>query len=127
MPGRPFARRILIWSGNRASGTIQSYMINLPFTIKNLRRIEWISSSVVGYVLAFEGFSESITSSGTSYWRFLEAYQNWRVSDWVPNTLEDRRTNQSLTQVKFSFFNPDGSAATLTTEHVIELEVICDE
>ena len=121
-----YARRFLVWSGHRTSGTIQSYTINLPFTIKNLRRIEWLSSSVVGYVMAFEGFSESITSNGVSYWRFLEAYQNWRVADGIPEAREDRLT-RSLSQVKFSFFNPDGSAATLTTEHVIELEVICDE
>ena len=121
-----YARRFLVWSGHRASGTIQSYTINLPFTVKNLRRIEWLSSSVVGYALAFEGFSESVTSNGISYWRFLDAYQNWRMVDGVPEAREERQT-RSLSQIKFSFFNPDGSAATLTTEHVIELEVICDE
>ena len=121
------ARRILVWSGNRASGTIQSFQINLPFVLNNVSRIEWLSTSNPGYILTFEGFNESISTSGQSYWRFLETYSNQRTWDWGEEALEVRRNNQNLTQLRLALYNPDGSVPTFTNDFTLELEVLCDQ
>jgi hypothetical protein len=119
-----YPRRVLIYSGNRQSGAINNYTIVLPFKLNNVVRMEWTSSSIAGYVLSVQDFNEGITTSGTSYWRFLDALSNQRPRDC---SFTSSRTQQSISTLVLSFFNPDGTAATLTTEHVIELEVFCDE
>jgi hypothetical protein len=120
-----YSRRVLIYSGNRQSGTINNYTIVLPFKLNNVVRIEWNSSSIAGYIMSLQDYNEGITSSGQSYWRFLDALSNQRRRD--IDVSARSRTQQSIQNLLISFFNPDGTAATLTTDHVIELEVFCDE
>lgn len=119
-----YSRRILIYSGNRQSGTINNYTLVLPFKLNNVVRIEWNSSSIAGYIMSLQDFNEGITSSGQSYWRFLDALSNQRRRE---ETSVRSRTQQSLNTLVLSFFNPDGTNASFTNEHVIELEVFCDE
>ena len=65
-----YSRRILLYSGNRATGTTQSYTIVLPFTLNNVLRIEWRSASISGYMMTLQDFNASQSSGGKSYWRF---------------------------------------------------------
>jgi len=122
-----YSRRVLLYSGNRSSGTTQSYTIALPFTLNNVQRIEWRSASISGYMMTLQDFNESQSSGGKSYWRFLDAYSNQRWRDGEKDEREYRRNPQSVNSFVIAFFNPDGSTATISNEHAIELEVFCDE
>ena len=75
--------------------------------------------------MSLQDYNEGITSSGQSYWRFLDALSNQRRRD--IDVSARSRTQQSIQNLVISFFNPDGTNASFTNEHVIELEVFCDE
>jgi hypothetical protein len=120
-----YSRRVLVYSGNRQSGTINNYTIVLPFKLNNVVRIEWNSSSIAGYLMSLQDFNEGLTTSGRTYWRFLDAFSNQRPREYDPSMRS--RTQQSVSTLVLSFFNPDGTNASFTDEHVIELEVFCDE
>lgn len=122
-----YSRRILLYSGNRVSGTTQSYTIVLPFTLTKVQRIEWNCSSIAGYMMSLQDFNESVSSGGVSYWRFLDTLSNQRIRDAQFAKREYRITQQSLNTLVISFYNPDGTAATIANEHTIELEVFCED
>ncbi len=119
-------RRVLIYSGNRTSGSLNNYEITLPITLKNINYIEWVSSSVVGMMVSLRDFNESVSSNGTIYWRFFDGFSNLNLDHFSPCEVTGGYQKSTRT-LNFAFFNPDGSPATLTTEHMIELEVLCDE
>jgi len=122
-----YSRRVLLYSGNRTSGTKQSYTIVLPFMLNKVRRIEWNSASIAGYLVCLQDFNENMTSGGTLYWRFFDTLSNQRVMDGISISSEFRRSSQSINTFVISLLNPDGTAATIADEHTIELEVFCEE
>jgi hypothetical protein len=119
-------RRVLIYSGNRTSGSLNNYEITLPITLKNINYIEWVSSSQVGFLVSIRDFNESVSSGGTMYWRFIDAFTNVNLDHFNPSEISGGYQKSTRT-LNFAFFNPDGSSATIPTEHTLELEVLCDE
>jgi hypothetical protein len=71
-----YNRRVLIYSGNRSTGTTNSYTIVLPLTLQDVVRIEWLNASIPGYLMCIQGFTDNVSSGGTAYWRFLDTYSN---------------------------------------------------
>lgn len=118
-------QRVLIWSGDaQAGGSLQSYTIILPFPITNCVKLEWLSTSIPGYLLSIEpAWNESTSSNGRRYWRFLDAFSNQRYSELASSLVSDI-SPQTLRYLAISLWNPDGTAATITANHTIELEAI---
>lgn len=118
-------QRVLLWSGDaQAGGSLQSYTIVLPFPLLNCVKLEWLSTSIPGYLLSIEPWNESTTSSGRRYWRFLDAFSNQRYSELGSTMLSDETQPQTLRYMIVSLWNPDGTAATISSNHTIELEAI---
>jgi hypothetical protein len=120
-----YNRRVLLYSGNRKTGTTNSYTIVLPLTLQDVVRIEWLNTSIPGYMVSIQGFTENVSSGGTPYWRFLDTYSNQRWYDGIDEKFEYRVTQRSLNTLVIALFNPDGTAATIVNEHTIELAVTC--
>ena len=118
-------RRVLLWSGNRTTGTTQSYTIVLPFRIEKAVKLEWVSSSFPGYMLSIQDWNQSVSSSGVSYWRFVDAYSNQRQADAEYAAFETKTTPVAVQTLKLAWFNPDGTVAALVPEHTLEIEVTC--
>ena len=120
-----YNRRVLIYSGNRTTGTTNSYTIVLPLTFQDVVRIEWLNTSIPGYLMSIQGFTDNVSSGGAAYLRFLDTYSNQRWYDGIDEKFEYRVTQKSLNTLVISLFNPDGSAATIANEHTVELAVTC--
>jgi hypothetical protein len=73
-----YYRRVLLYSGNRSTGNTNAYAIVLPLMLQDVVRIEWLNTSIPGYLVAIQGFTENVSSGGTAYWRFLDIYSNQR-------------------------------------------------
>ncbi len=88
-------------------------------------RIEWLNTSIPGYLVSIQGFTDNVSSGGTAYWRFLDTYSNQRWYDGIDEKFEYRVTQRTrtLNTLVIALFNPDGTPATIADEHTIELAV----
>jgi hypothetical protein len=119
-----YRQRMVIWSGDRASGDVNQYTVQLRTHVNKCVSAEWCSSSVVGQLLSISQFSQpSVTTNGKPYWKFIPDlingyYSDFRDKYWAPKNIG------SLT---IHWMNPDGTTASLTDEHCLEIEFVCVE
>ena len=120
---KAFRQRVFVWSGDMVSGGSQNnFRVSLKSPIQRVIGAEIVSSSVAGYLLCIEEFpSKSSTTNAMSYWRFTDAITNGHYSDfkdepWNPFTLNT---------LSIRWLNPDGTAATISNNHTIEIELLC--
>jgi len=117
--------RVLLWSGDRApGGTRNQFVLQLPFPIDNAIHIEWLNASanIQGLLLQIEGWGTATTSSGRRYWRYLDSASNQRYEEWQ-TSMDAHQAPAPLRLLQISLFNRDGSAATVSSEHSVELLV----
>ena len=119
-------RRVLVWSGDRApGGSLNSYTIQLPCPIEHVIRLEWLNASaeLQGLLLHLEDWGTATTSQGRRYWRFLDSASNQRyIGDWQ-TALGAYHAPTTLRILQISLWNRDGTAASIDSDHSVELEV----
>jgi hypothetical protein len=117
---RLIKRRVLINSADRAGGgSTTDYVINLSPALENIVSIDWVASSVTGYMLSIaELTSTGYTSGNTQYWRYIAESVNNRYSK-TQEAFEAPRNYRTLT-IRWRF--ADGSTPNSFGETTLELE-----
>lgn len=119
-------RRCLLWSGDRLpGGSLTSYTVVLKTPIERVVAAEWVSCSVAGVALQIREMPmNSYITNNQLYWRFVDAYNNGYSTRWD----EQRVAPFTVRQFTINWLAPDGTAATgtVTANHSIELEFLCE-
>lgn len=122
LPANWKRHRVLIWSGDRATGgTTKDYVVFLSNSLSQVVYVDLASSSLVGYLLKIDELDNTgITTSGTSYWRFPTDLTSTRMPPYPDHLLNPR----ALNKLSIHWRNPSGSViGSAPAEHTIELDV----
>lgn len=117
---RLIKRRVLINSADRVSGgSTTDYVITVSPALENIVSIDWVASSVTGYLLTIaELTSTGFTSGNNQYWRYVAESVNDRYNK-TQEAFEAPRNYNTLT---IRWRNPDGSIPASLAETTLELE-----
>lgn len=111
--------RLLIWSGDRSSGTTTDYKVSLKGGVSSVVYVDLASSSIVGLLLRIDELQNTGKStSGASYWRFPTDLTTTRAAPYPDHLLQPKAINQ----LTISWRNPDGTVPSVL-EHTIELDI----
>ena len=117
-PMRLVKRRVLINSANRVSGNQTNYVIELKPPLQNIVSVDWVYTSLIGYVVVVDEFDKTgYTSGNNQYWRLLGENVNNRYEN-IQEAFQLPRTYDRLT---FHWRNYDGSDPAFATETSVEL------
>jgi hypothetical protein len=113
--------RLLVWSGDRKSGSTTDYRVDLAFPFSSVVYVDLASSSVTGFLLKIDELpSCGKTTSGVDYWRFPTDLTSTRASPLPDGELRP----QTLSRLSIKWRQADGTPITTTVEdHTIELDV----
>ena len=113
-------KRLLVYSGDRVSGTTTDYAVEISPAYNDIVYVEWSSCSVPGKVLHIEEFAgNGRTSNNTYYWRFPAEAVNSRY----PLVFDPPDQARSIRRLTLHWRNADGSVPEDFAEHTLELEL----
>ena len=120
-------RRVLIWSGDKASGEANnSFTVAMSEPLNQVVYAEWVSCSIPGYCFEIKQFPNLGRTSSrvgfTQYWRFIASLTN--AANYTTQPFPDSQWNPtSLSRLSVTVLNPDGTVPTLASNWTMEIDM----